>query len=58
MDPLDPISQTTVVGGLKPLLTLGLFAAIGSFFFGALFTAVRRRIQENGWFNTTTREQD
>ena len=50
MDPFDPAFQSTVVSGWKPLLTLGLFAGVGAFFFGALFTAVRRGMKEEGWF--------
>ena len=50
MDPLDPAFQSTAVTGVKPLLTLAIFAGVGSFFFGALVTAIRRGIKENGWF--------
>ncbi len=50
MDPFDPALQSTSVTGLKPLLTLGLFAGIGAFFFGALVTAITRGIKEEGWF--------
>lgn len=50
MDPFDPAIQTTSVAGWQPLLTLGIFAMVGSFFLGALFTAVRRGIKEEGWF--------
>ena len=32
MDPLDPALQTTAVTGVKPLLTLAIFAGLGSFF--------------------------
>ena len=34
MDPFDPAIQGTAVYGWKSLLTLGLFAGVGSFFFG------------------------
>ena len=50
MDPFDPALQSTVASDWKPLLTLGLFAGVGAFFFGALVTAVRRGIKEEGWF--------
>ena len=51
MDPLDPALQNTAVTGVKPLLTLAIFAGVGSFFLGALVTAIRRGIKEEGWFN-------
>ena len=50
MDPLDPALQSTAVSGVKPLLTLAIFAGLGSFFLGALVTAIRRGMKENGWF--------
>ncbi len=50
MDPLDPAFQSTAVSGVKPLLTLAILAGIGSFFFGALVTAIRRGMKEEGWF--------
>ena len=50
MDPLDPALQSTAVSGVRPLLTLAIFAGLGSFFLGALVTAIRRGIKENGWF--------
>ena len=50
MDPLDPALQSTAVSGVKPLLTLAIFAGVGSFFLGALVTAIRRGIKEEGWF--------
>ncbi len=50
MDAFDPVIQRSAVEGWKPLLTLGIFAATGSFFLGALYTAVRRGIKEEGWF--------
>ncbi len=60
MDPLDPASQTSAVAGVKPLLTLAIFAGLGSFFLGALVTAIRRGIKEDGWFkfNKKQNEQD
>ena len=51
MDPLDPSLQSTAVSGVRPLLTLAIFAGLGSFFLGALVTAIRRGMKENGWFN-------
>ena len=50
MDPLDPALQSTSLSGVSPLLTLAIFAGLGSFFLGALVTAIRRGMQENGWF--------
>ena len=60
MDPLDPALQSTAVSGVGPLLTLAIFAGLGSFFLGALFTAIRRGIKENGWFkfNQEKEKQD
>ena len=60
MDPLDPALQSTAVSGVKPLLTLAIFAGLGSFFLGALVTAVRRGMRENGWFkfNQEKEKQD
>ena len=50
MDPLDPALQSTALSGVKPLLTLAIFAGLGSFSLGALVTAIRRGMRENGWF--------
>ena len=50
MDPLDPAIQSTALSGVKPLLTLAIFAGVGSFFLGALVTAIRRGMNEEGWF--------
>ena len=60
MDPLDPAIQNTAVSGVKPLLTLAIFAGVGSFFLGALVTAIRRGMKENGWFkfNQEKEKQD
>ena len=58
MDPLDPALQSTAVSGVKPLLTLAIFAGVGSFFLGALVTAIRRGINEEGWFNFNKEKQD
>ena len=60
MDPLDPALQSTAVSGVKPLLTLAIFAGLGSFFLGALVTAIKRGMKENGWFkfNQEKKKQD
>ena len=60
MDPLDPALQSTALSGVKPLLTLAIFAGVGSFFLGALVTATRRGIKEEGWFkfNEEKEKQD
>ena len=60
MDPFDPALQSTAVTGVKPLLTLAIFAGVGSFFLGALVTAIRRGIKEEGWFkfNKEPKDQD
>ena len=60
MDPLDPVVQSTAVSGFRPLLTLAIFAGLGSFFLGALVTAIRRGMKENGWFkfNQEKEKQD
>ena len=60
MDPLDPAIQSTAVSGVEPLLTLLIFAGVGSFFLGALVTAIRRGMNEEGWFkfNQDKEEQD
>ena len=60
MDPFDPALQSTAVSGVRPLLTLAIFAGLGSFFLGALVTAIRRGVKENGWFkfNQDKEKQD
>ena len=60
MDPLDPALQSTAVLGVKPLLTLAIFAGVGSFFLGALVTSIRRGMKEQGWFkfNQEKEKQD
>ncbi len=50
MDPLDPTLHSMAISGVKPLLTLAIFAIVGSFFIGALITAIRRGMKEEGWF--------
>ena len=60
MDPFDPALQSTAVSGVRPLMTLAIFAGLGSFFLGALVTAIRRGMKENGWFkfNQEKEKQD
>ena len=60
MDPFDPALQSAAVSGVRPLLTLAIFAGLGSFFLGALVTAIRRGMKENGWFkfNQDKEKQD
>ena len=60
MDPLDPALQSSAVSGVRPLLTLAIFAGLGSFFLGALVTAIRRGMKEKGWFkfNQEKEKQD
>ena len=60
MDPLDPALQSNAVSGVRPLLTLAIFAGLGSFFLGSLVTAIRRGMKENGWFkfNQEKEKQD
>ena len=57
MDPLDPALRSTAVSGVRPLLTLAIFAGLGSFFLGALVTAIRRGMKENGWFKFNQEEE-
>ncbi len=58
MDTFDPAINSTAVAGWKPLLTLGIFTAVGAFFFGALFTAVRKGIREEGWFTLKEKREE
>ena len=60
MDPLDPALQSKALSGIRPLLTLAIFAGLGSFFLGALATAIRRGMKEEGWFkfNQEKEKQD
>ena len=60
MDPLDPALQSTALSGVKSLLTLVIFAVVSSFFLGAFVTAIRRGINEDGWFgfNQDKEKQD
>ncbi len=58
MDPLDPALQSTAVTGVKPILTLAIFAGVGSFFLGALVTAIRKGMKEEGWFKFNQERED
>ena len=58
MEAFDPAIQTTTVAGWEPLLTLAIFAAFGAFFFGALFTAVKKGVQDEGWFKFKEKEEE
>ena len=60
MDPFDPALRNSAITDVKPLLTLAIFAGMGSFFLGALVTAIRTRMKEEGWFkfNQEKEEQD
>ena len=60
MDPFDPALQSTTASGVRSLLTLAIFAGLGSFFLGALVTSIRRGMRENGWFkfNQEKEKQD
>ena len=51
MEVFDPAFRNTAFSGVKPLITLSIFSLFGLFFFGALVTAIRRGIIEEGWFN-------
>ena len=58
MDLLDPALQSTAVTGVKPLFTLAIFAGLGSFFLGALVTAIRRGMREEGWFKFNQEKEE
>ena len=58
MDPLDTSLQSTAVSGIKPMLTLAIFAGLGSFFLGALATAIRRGMKEEGWFKINQEKKE
>ena len=57
MDQFDPLGSDLVLGGWSSLLILGAFVAVGSFFLGALYTAVRRGMKEEGWFKFKKKEK-
>jgi len=58
VEPLDQVFHNTAVTGFRPLINLVIFAFLGSFFLGALVTAVRRGIKEEGWFNLKKKEEN
>jgi len=58
MDPFDPAIQSTALSGVKPLVTLAIFAGLGSFFLGALATAIRRGMKEEGWFRFNKKDKE
>tara|TARA_Y100001968_G_scaffold182152_1_gene166803 strand:+ start:466 stop:645 length:180 start_codon:yes stop_codon:yes gene_type:complete len=58
MEVFDPAFQKSAVYGVKPLISLVIFALLGSFFLGALVTAVRRGMKEEGWFNFKKENED
>ena len=58
MDPFDPAITNTVSNGWKPLLTLIILSCFGSFFLGALVTAIKRGVKEEGWFQPRKGSED
>ena len=56
MDPFDPLIESTKDVNWQPLLTLGIFAAVGSFFLGSLYTLVlgcldmRNKAEEDNFY--------
>ena len=58
MDSFDPAFHSNAVYGWKPFLSLAIFTCIGAFFTGALFTAVRRGIKDEGWFNLKNKDDN
>ena len=58
VEPLDQVFHNTAVTGFRPLINLVIFAFLGSFFLGALVTAVRRGIKEEGWFKVNQEKED
>ena len=58
MEVFDPALQNSVLSGVKPLISLAIFTLLGSFFFGALLTAVRRGIKNEGWFDLKQEEDN
>ena len=58
MDSFDPVIPSTVSTGWEPLVTLAVFAAIGSFFLGALVTAIRKGVKDEGWFNLKNNKKE
>ena len=58
MEVFEPASQNIAVSGIKPLISLLIIALFGAFFFGALVTAIRRGIKEEGWFNLKKEKEE
>tara|TARA_B100000902_G_C26715685_1_gene624084 strand:- start:118 stop:297 length:180 start_codon:yes stop_codon:yes gene_type:complete len=58
MEVFDPALQNSVLSGVKPLISLAIFTLLGSFFFGALLTAVRRGVKDEGWFDFKKEEEE
>ena len=58
MNSFDPALQSEGFSSVKPLFTLAIFAGLGSFFLGALFTAVKRGIKEEGWFKSLKKQEE
>ncbi len=53
MDPLDPLTEIVKSGqAFSPLIILEriLWLMIGAFFLGAISTAIRNGMKEQGWF--------
>ena len=57
---LDPALRNSAIADVKTLLTLAIFAGMGSFPLGALVTGIRKGMKEEGWFkfNQEKEEQD
>ena len=44
---------------MKPsVMSLAIFTCMGSFFLGALITAINKGIKDEGWFDFNKREND
>ena len=50
MEAFDLLFKNTSAYVVNPLISLAIFTILGSFFLGALLTAVRRGIKEEDWF--------
>ena len=58
MEVFDPACQSTAISGVKPLISFAIISILGSFFFGALVTAVKRGIKDEGWFNLKKEKEE
>lgn len=58
MNDFDSAFQNASNSDGSSLIAIGLFVCVGAFFFGALFTAVRRGIKEEGWFSFKKNEEE